>query len=319
MWRPDGSWTNPIRRLAIYAASLTAWLPPLVVLATTAVVLIPQNPGGRAGWVAQCGFIALITFLVFRLSRLDLLGHRVLLAVVGLQLLVVAIGAGRHVSSAWLLPASRNALILSSALSVIPLLAIVAISSDAPAEGVRVAHPLRDARWYVVQGGSYSTLNNHNHVPAQRFAIDMTITGADGRRADGLYPPDLSSYFAYGKPVTAPCDGIVVSLNASAADQRIGTSDDEHPAGNYVAIACNGYTIVVAHLQPGSIEARLDGAVQAGAMLGRIGNSGNTSEPHLHLHAVAGLERMNERLLFTGVGVPLYLDGEFLVRGRMGP
>ena len=178
---------------------------------------------------------------------------------------------------------------------------------------------LRNARWYVVQGGAHSILNHHQHVPAQRYALDITVLGADGRRADGLNPPDLSSYFAYGVPVTAPCDGVVVSVNTSAADQRIGTTNAEHPVGNYIAIACNGYTIVIAHLQPGSIGLQLDDPVQAGATLGRIGNSGNTSEPHLHIHAVAGVERSTERLVFAGVGVPLFLDGEFLVRGQTGP
>jgi hypothetical protein len=302
--------------LAPTAVSLSAWLPPLVILATTAAVLLPRNPGGRTGWAAQLIFIVLVSFLVFRLSRLDLLGNSVLWTVVGLQLLIIAIGAVRHVSSGWLLPASKRVLIFSFALSLIPLMAILVISSGAPVEGARVAHPLQNARWYVVQGGANSGINHHHRVPAQRYAIDMTVLGAEGRRADGLYPTDLSSYFAYGRTVTAPCDGVVVSLNTSSAEQRIGTTDVENPAGNYVAIACSGYTIVIAHLQPGSIALRLNDPIQAGATLGRIGNSGNTSEPHLHVHAVAGIERSTERLLFTGVGVPLFLDGEFLVRGQ---
>lgn len=322
MWRLSG-YPSPTlvlanRRLGILFFSLTAWLPPLVILATSAAVLIPLNPGGRTVWAAQLSFIVLISFLVFRLSRLDLLGSPALWTVVGLLLLIAAIGAARHISSGWLLPGTKYLLLFSFALNLIPLSAILLIFSGAPSEGARVAHPLRNARWYVGQGGAHSILNHHHHVPAQRYAIDITVLGADGRRADGLNPPDLSSYFAYGVPVTAPCDGVVVSVNTSAADQRIGTTNAKHPAGNYIAIACNGNTIVIAHLQPGSIVLQLDDPVQAGATIGRIGNSGNTSEPHLHIHAVAGVERSTERLMFAGVGVPLFLDGEFLVRGQTG-
>lgn len=114
MWRLSG-YPSPTlvlanRRLGILFFSLTAWLPPLVILATTAAVLIPLNPGGRTGWPAQLSFIVLISFLVFRLSRMDLLGSRVLWMVVGLQLLIVAIGAARHVSSGWFLPSTKVSL-----------------------------------------------------------------------------------------------------------------------------------------------------------------------------------------------------------------
>lgn len=75
----------------------------------------------------------------------------------------------------------------------------------------------------------------------------------------------------------------------------------------------------VAHLQQGSLAASTGSAVTGGQPLGRIGNSGNTSEPHLHLHAVRGLFTDMDALLYGGEGRPLTLDGAWLVRGKFGP
>jgi murein DD-endopeptidase MepM/ murein hydrolase activator NlpD len=61
--------------------------------------------------------------------------------------------------------------------------------------------------------------------------------------------------------------------------------DPEHPAGNHVVIqvAENEY-LFIAHMQPGSIQVKAGDHVTAGQVIGLTGNSGNTSEPHIHIH-----------------------------------
>ena len=82
-------------------------------------------------------------------------------------------------------------------------------------------------------------------------------------------------------------------------------------AGNYVAINCGDFFVILAHLRQGSIAVATGDKVRTGAFLGQMGNSGNTSEPHLHLHAQRGLPA--EAPL---AGEPLWLtiNNRFLVR-----
>jgi hypothetical protein len=86
-------------------------------------------------------------------------------------------------------------------------------------------------------------------------------------------------------------------------------------AGNHVVLRCGAYRVVLAHLQRGSVVVELGANVSVGDRLGLVGNSGNTTEPHLHIHAVAGDAEDRDHLLWLSTGVPLKFDGRFLVRG----
>ncbi|MCC6163641.1 MAG: M23 family metallopeptidase [Acidobacteria bacterium] len=82
-------------------------------------------------------------------------------------------------------------------------------------------------------------------------------------------------------------------------------------AGNHVMLDCSGVWVLLGHLQRGSVGVRPDQAVATGDVLGRVGNSGNTSEPHLHIHAQrpgSNAEPM------SGTPLPIRLDGRYLVR-----
>ena len=61
-----------------------------------------------------------------------------------------------------------------------------------------------------------------------------------------------------------------------------------HPAGNLVVVETGGVQVFLAHLEPGSIVVRRGDPVQAGDPVGRVGCTGNSTEPHLHVHAVRG-------------------------------
>lgn len=137
--------------------------------------------------------------------------------------------------------------------------------------------------WYVFWGGRTLDQNHHAASRAQRFAHDLAIMregsthSGDGRR--------LHDYYCYGKKVRAPAGGTIAWLEDGHPDQEIGTSDPAHPIGNGVIIDHgNGEFSVIAHLQPRSLKVRLGERVKAGQVLGRVGNSGNTSEPHVHYH-----------------------------------
>jgi len=86
----------------------------------------------------------------------------------------------------------------------------------------------------------------------------------------------------------SPCDGVVVAARDDLPDLFPSEVDPENPFGNHVAIQCEDATVYLAHLLKGSVTVETGQKVRAGKILGRVGNSGNTTEPHLHVHAETG-------------------------------
>lgn len=181
---------------------------------------------------------------------------------------------------------------------------------DAPVE---LAVPFEQGRYIVRQGGNSPLLNYHNPYPPQRYALDITALNAAGLRAAGLYPSELDRYAIFGKTVTSPCDGEVTAAVDGYPDLNPPAADPDNPPGNHVIIHCHGVNVVLAHLQQHSVAVAAGDRVVVGQMLGNVGNSGNTSEPHLHLHAV----RAAEKDAHNGEGVPIRFNGRFLVRNAI--
>ena len=141
--------------------------------------------------------------------------------------------------------------------------------------------------WLVYWGGRTLETNHHAASRSQRFAHDLIIV-RDGKthRGDGKR---LEDYYSYGEPVLAPAAGTVVWVQDSLPDQAPGSTDPEHPVGNGMVIDHgNGEFSLFAHLSPGTLRVKAGERVKPGQELGRCGNSGNTSEPHLHYHLQNG-------------------------------
>ncbi|HEY8528677.1 MAG TPA: M23 family metallopeptidase [Paenibacillaceae bacterium] len=141
--------------------------------------------------------------------------------------------------------------------------------------------------WTVANGGPDPETSHSWFIVGQRFAYDFLITDEDGKthRGDGRR---LEDYYAFGAPVLAPADGVVVK----ARDGRRDYSRPGHLApfvtsllGNYVIIDHGGgeYSLL-AHLRRGSVRVKPGDRVTRGQIVGEAGNSGNSSEPHLHFH-----------------------------------
>src|SRR5690606_461953 len=181
----------------------------------------------------------------------------------------------------------------------------ILIARSFPAEAIGLQFPLSDGEYHIGQGGSSEMLNHHYPVQAQRYALDIVKTAGPGWRAEGLSPSQLDAYYIWGQPVLAPCTGEVVAVENGLPDMPIAQTDSENLAGNFVGVACQGVTVVLAHLQAGSVSVAVGEPVTVGTPLGRVGNSGNTTEPHLHIHAVRGRIDAYEQAMFRGEGVPM--------------
>lgn len=178
---------------------------------------------------------------------------------------------------------------------------------------VRLVLPLRHGQYYVAQGGNSFILNQHHGNRAQRYALDILALNSIGARASGIYPSGLKRYVIFGETVYSPCDGTVAAAADGLPDHIPPERDSEHPAGNHVVVTCEAVNVLLAHLQNGSVSVQEGEAVPTGQPLGRVGNSGNTSEPHLHVHAV----RAGAADVLTGEGVPLLFEGNFPVRNTI--
>jgi hypothetical protein len=150
--------------------------------------------------------------------------------------------------------------------------------------------PLRlpfEGDWYVFWGGRTLDQNYHSAYRDQRFAYDIIIRrDGSSHSGDGT---SLEQYYCWAQPILAPGAGTVVTAVDSLPDQQPGRMDPANAAGNHVVLDHgNGEFSLLAHLRRGSVAVRAGQGVAQGQKLGECGNSGNTSEPHLHYHLQNG-------------------------------
>ena len=183
------------------------------------------------------------------------------------------------------------------------LWAVIAFGRPSYLLDVVAIHPPFGSGWRVVRGG-HDKENSHSWwVINQRFAYDFVIF-RDGRSCRGT-GKSLHDYFAFGEPVLASGDGIVVEVRSDIADSKHAGSGWLHwftadIRGNYVIIrhAASVYSLV-AHLRQGSLRVNVGDAVRRGQIIGECGNSGFSTEPHIHFHV------QNGRSFYTSLGSPI--------------
>jgi hypothetical protein len=162
-----------------------------------------------------------------------------------------------------------------------------------------VGPPLEGDAWLAVNGPGNAAGHRRALIAlggqariAQRFAVDWVRLYDDGRTVRGE-PLDNNSYRAFGANVLAVDDGIVrevldgIPENVPDPTARVVPITPKTLVGNYVLLDIGGGAYAVyAHLQLASVQVKAGDRVRKGQVLGRVGNTGNSSEPHLHFHIV---------------------------------
>jgi hypothetical protein len=153
---------------------------------------------------------------------------------------------------------------------------------------------------------------NGIYYVSQRFAIDWVKMDANGQQSLGDSSKN-ENWPTYGQNAIAVADAIVVSVldglpervaNALPSDTNV-----QNASGNHVILDLGqGHYGFYAHLQPGSIKVRVGDRVKRGQVLARLGNSGNTTAPHLHFHVSDGKGPLSSQ------GLPYVID-TFTLRG----
>ncbi len=164
--------------------------------------------------------------------------------------------------------------------------------------------------WTVIWGGDTKDVNYHVESEAQKNAFDFVITNSNGSsfKTDGKTNED---YYAFGKELFAPCDAEVVLSVDGIKDNKPGELNPIYVPGNTVILKTkNNEFLYFAHFKQNSIVVKQGQRIKQGELLGLCGNSGNSSEPHLHFH-VQNIEDMNK-----ATGVKCYFS-TLVVNGKL--
>lgn len=163
----------------------------------------------------------------------------------------------------------------------------VPTGSDAAVASQRYRLPLR-GEWLVANGGITRQTSHSWNMPNQRYAYDFVKVAESPEGQSGRGRRSLLDFPAFGQPVFAPADGIVVRA-------RDGDRDYPFPGSGAVDMWCRdirGNHVLIqhrrdefsllAHLRKGSVTVGVGDRVGVGQRIGECGNSGHSTEPHLH-------------------------------------
>ena len=178
-----------------------------------------------------------------------------------------------------------------------------------------ISPPLHGGPWLAANGPANDSNHRRALLPtggraqiAQRFAIDWVKLGDDGKTFRGD-PLKNESYLAYGAEALSVGEGVVtetkdgIPQNVPGEDSRAVPITLETVGGNHVIVDLGrGHFAFWAHLQPGSLRVKVGDHVRRGQVVGLVGNSGNSTEPHLHFHVTDASSPLGSE------GVPYVFD-----------
>jgi len=157
-------------------------------------------------------------------------------------------------------------------------------------------------KWTVFNGGVDEKLL-HGGSASQKYAYDFIIVDDEGKSYAGD-KRSAQSYHCYGKNILAIADGVVVAVRKNAKDSFVdglnAYCDSIDLRGNYIVIKhFDSEYSTTAHLMPGSVTVNVGDSVKQGEVIAKCGNSGNSSEPHIHFQLQTG------KSFFLSAGLPI--------------
>lgn len=190
-------------------------------------------------------------------------------------------------------------------------MSFTALKIPEPSPGYQAKSVLRlpfAGEWTVFWGGRYAYQNYHNVSPNQYYAYDLLIKrNRTSHTGDGR---ENGQYYCFNAPVLSPGSGRVMEVENGVADNVPGVANPAQLTGNHVIIDHGGneYSLL-AHFKQGSITVRPGDSVATGQEIGRCGNSGNSSEPHIHY------QLQESGALLEGRGLPARFR-DYIANGR---
>ncbi|MBS4538301.1 M23 family metallopeptidase [Clostridium sp. D2Q-11] len=161
-----------------------------------------------------------------------------------------------------------------------------------------------EGKWVVVNGCYTKDFSHSWNIPTQRYAYDFIILDEEGKSYRNEFN-QCESYYCYDKNILAPADGIVVEISNEAKDSLIFKngkffSKSSHIAGNYIVIKHSEKEYsTFAHLKKDSITVKVGDSISRGDIIAKCGNTGNSTEPHLHFQLQTG------QSFYNSAGLPI--------------
>lgn len=149
---------------------------------------------------------------------------------------------------------------------------------------VELDFPLKKGRYFVLQGGKGLPTNLfHFSLRGAIYAMDIVKLNKYGNRANTVFSRNLEDYAIFGDTIYSPCAGKVVRAYGGNPDNIPPNMERGPKNTNMVVIEGEHYTVFMGHLKKGSVMVQEGDVVKMGQPLGCVGNSGFSSEPHLHI------------------------------------
>ena len=158
-----------------------------------------------------------------------------------------------------------------------------------------------NGEWFVYWGGVTEADNYHVREVTQQYAYDiLKVENGASYDADPLLN---ESYFAFGEDIIAPCDARVVKVIDGVPDNIPGETNEQQLTGNTIVLRTDrDEYVLLAHLMKGSIFVEEGQDIRKGEILAKCGNSGNSTEAHLHISL------QNAPDMEDSIGAKLYFD-----------
>ena len=164
-----------------------------------------------------------------------------------------------------------------------------------------------NGKWDAVNGGTTQENSHSWDIITQRFAYDFVIIDAQ-EKSFKEEPNRIENYYCYNQPILASQKGVVIDIRNNVRDyQKVGDYSVDwktrHIAGNYITIKRDNEEFsFYAHLKRNSMKVKKGDVVKEGQHIANCGNSGNSTEPHLHF------QLMNRRNFFLGKSLKIKFE-----------
>ncbi|MGF7059656.1 M23 family metallopeptidase [Brassicibacter mesophilus] len=273
----------------------------IIILALYGSVFLVHGIAGSVAW---------------SLAKLVFAPIGVILVLINLTLLIIFLVKKKKVFH-------KTITLLLSIILAFPVLMLINVlqipypaNVDKMAPSITVRWPLNE-KTVVGWGGNTVEANTPHAVWAsERWAYDLVVEPAN------TGSKKLKDYGIYDKEVVAPVSGTIVAVYDEENDIMPNTEEFLSMEGNYIYIKIDETEtfLLLNHLKKNSILVKVGDHVNEGDIIGKVGNSGSTSEPHLHIHH----QRQNPTKIIYPIfaeGLPLYFkdidDNPMPVKGSI--
>jgi len=194
-----------------------------------------------------------------------------------------------------------------------------------PVKPINMAFPFKSGIYTINWGGNggASRMMNYHYTSSihtgadvsrsMQYAVDIVKLNRFGIISSGILPQSLEKYEIFHIAILAPVSGTVKEVVDGLPNEKPFSGNYPYNVGNYIVINNGEVNVLLGHMQAGSITVKAGDHVDVGQVIGKVGNSGWTDQPHTHIQAMT----YSEKSVWFGRGIPITFDGKNPVKARL--